>query len=164
MMKRILCSALLFFLCVSPFSACAREIAGLDAEEIGERVEESLPRHDFDEADEDFIKSNFDFGDKITDGAVFLAESGYAREFGVFFVKNGEEKAVIDGITAYLEKERAAVEALSHLYPSEELQEILSRYDAAEIERYGSAVAYFLLPPTEVQEAKKAFVRTCRGE
>ena len=164
MTRRILCSVLLFCLCAPLLFACAKELAGLDAEEIGERVEKSLAWHDFDEADEDFIKSNFEFGEKITDGAVFLAESGYAREFGVFLVREGEEQAVIDAINAYLEKERAAVEALSHLYPSEELQEILARYDASEIERYGSAVAYFLLPPAEVREAKKAFVRACRGE
>ncbi len=154
--------SLLFCLCV--IFGCARDIGDLDASTLSERVEESLSQHDFDEADEDFIENNFSFSDSITDGAVFLSQSGYAREFGVFLAKKGEENAVIDAITAYLEQERAAVEALSHLYPSEELQEILSRYDAAEIERYGNAVAYFLLPSTEIREAKKAFVRACRGE
>ena len=163
MTRRVL--SLLSLLCViSLLFSCAKEIGDLSAEDLAERVEESLSLHDFEEADEDFIQNNFSFADSITDGEVFLAESGYAREFGVFLAREGEERAVTDGITAYLEQERAAVEALSHLYPSEELQEILSRYDAAEIERYGRAIAYFLLPPDEVREAKKAFVRACRGE
>ena len=104
----------------------------------------------FTRADEDFIKTNFP--DAIIEAAaVYYADDG--TEFGIFSVDVSQKETVTAAIRTYLDSEEQSVRSLADLYPADDLNARLSRFDNAQLGSLGDTLVYYLL--TDAESARK---------
>ncbi|MBE6701807.1 MAG: hypothetical protein E7585_00125 [Ruminococcaceae bacterium] len=154
-MKKILLllTVLLLFL-----PSCKKETT-LTPETAAERVlaEWAIP---FVRADEDFVRTNFADLDGVKDAAVYLSEENDGTEFGFFALSDksrlNEAQA---NIREYIASERQQVLSLAALYPGEELNARLSRYDSATVGTTGDLVYYFIAERDVAQRLLKGLKR-----
>lgn len=96
-------------------------------------------------ADADFVRTNFGEREYVDEAQVWLSESGDGTEFGFFHLTDLRYTSEMQtAIRAYLVGEKQSVESLAALYPAEELQTRLARFDRAKIGNFGTTVYYFL--------------------
>ena len=140
-MKRFLCFCLGIVLLVG----CAKEQASVDIEAVAHKMIEASENITFVRADEDFVKTNFGTPDYLTEVVVYYAERGDGTEFGFFRVSDAMHVAEMEQtVLEYLTTERAAVESLAALYPAEELNARLARFQHAKTGARDTVVYYCL--------------------
>lgn len=149
---------LIFLALCCLFCSCARRDGKIQdiQSAAGATLEEYGTPHDFVRAEQDFIATNFGNTDGITDYAVYYAADG--TEFGFFRLSDaGNAPDMQNKVRAYLASERESVEALAALYPADELNARLSRFDKATVGTTGDVVYYFLTDPAVPQKVLKQF-------
>ena len=140
-MKRFLCLCLLLFL----LFGCAKEEKSLDFETAASRILEASENGAFVRADEDFVKTNFGAPDYLTEAVVYYAERDDGTEFGFFRVSDAMHVSDMEQtVSEYLATEREAVESLAALYPAEELNARLARFQHAKTGARDTVVYYCL--------------------
>lgn len=131
------------------FSACATQPKELDLQAAAQRTMESYEANAFVRADEDFVATNFGTPEYLEEAAVYYTQNGDGTEFGFFRLSDAKYTAEMERlIRDYLASERESVEALAALYPAEELQARLARFDSVTVGAVGNTVYYFLTEPT----------------
>ncbi len=131
------------------FSACATQPKELDLQAAAQRVMESYEANAFVRADEDFVATNFGTPEYLEEAAVYYTKNGDGTEFGFFRLSDARYTADMEqALKDYLASERESVEALAALYPAEELQARLARFDGATVGAKGDTAYYFLTDPT----------------
>ena len=142
-------------------SACRASAADTDCATLGARIASNLSQsEELKPVDEDFLESVFDFTAK-TEQRVLLLDSTDAatREIGIFRATDTVGCADIEkNIRAYLKNEQDSLISLQTLYPSNDLDERLWRYQNATVLTKGNTVAYFVLSDEEAKIAKNAFL------
>ena len=108
-------------------------------------------------ADEDFIQSNFAAMPPFGKATVYLSEQNDGTEFGFFEITDVKNVAAAQAaIRDYIASEREQVLSLAALYPGDELNARLARYDAAEIGATGNTAYYFIGDKDAVRAACRA--------
>ncbi len=89
---------------------------------------------DYFTADEDFIKTNFGLPHYVKTAEVYLSRAGDGREIGFFLLTDTAycEQQLLQ-IRDYLASEEESVRALAALYPADELQARLERFQHAKV-------------------------------
>ena len=107
-------------------------------------------------ADDDFVETNFGDPDYLDEGEVYFSDKG---EVGFFLLEDTRYvQEMIKSIERYLSTERDSLLALAELYPTNELETRLRRFDHAKVEARGALVYYLLLDP-ELMEAASAAMK-----
>lgn len=148
---RMLC-LLLAILCLLP--SCAPKEPTPDT--VAERME-AYGTAALRRADEDFVRTNFGAADRWETADVYLSAAGDGTEIGIFWLTDvahtEEMKATV---REYMESERRSVESLAALYPGEELDRRLARFEHAVIESQGRMVYYILADEDQQRELLSA--------
>ena len=153
-MKRLICILpLCLLLC-----ACAETVNSSPEPSTAARaVIEACEETPFIRADKDFIADNFAELPSTRDEIVYFAESNDGTEIGFFLLNDSKDipkaKALIRD---YIDSERHHVNALAALYPGEELNARLARYDGAAVGHRGELVYYIIGDRLLVQKAERA--------
>lgn len=151
-MKRfLLCCLVMLFVLVS----CARG-SELSFDTLHQGVATHYGEQGFVRADSDFVESNFGKPDYLADSAVFLSERG---EIGIFSLNDpAHAEEMLALVNDYLALEQRSVIELAALYPADELEARLARFENAQSGAVGSVVYYSLLDEkdaTTLQELLK---------
>ena len=156
-MKKFILLLLSLFLLLC---GCKSE-ANTECRVIGARICASLDDgEDFQNADADFISETLGFTDKTKETVLLLdTNDGGMREIGIFLAeKTGDIKEIEQRIREYLKGESEALTSLLALYPTNDLQERLWRYQNATLVSKGNYIAYFVLSHDEAKTAKALFL------
>lgn len=156
-MKKFILILPLLLLLVS----CQTQAKTPDCSLLSTQIGIALPHgENLQAADDDYLESTFDFIGK-TQGHVLLLDTkdGGTREIGIFQLEEaGDVKEADQKIREYLANEQEALRSLQALYPTDELNERLWRYQHATIVSHGQYIAYFVLSREEAQLAKSTFL------
>ena len=135
-------------------TACSKTPSSLTADTASRVALEACGENNYFRADADFIETNFGQALYLQDSAVYLASNGDGTEFGFFELTDTQYRdEMTAAIRAYLASEEQSVRALSALYPADDLQERLQRFQNVTIGAKGNVVYYFL---TDGALSKKA--------
>ncbi len=148
---------LLCTLCLC-LTACGRENTDIGVEEAAGRVMAEYESNAFVRADDDFIETNFNTPDYVEEAAVYYTQNGDGTEFGFFRLSDAKYSADMEKIIkTYIQSERESVEALAALYPAEELNERLARFDGATVNTLGLTTYYVIADAETVQKTENLF-------
>ncbi|MBQ8356782.1 MAG: DUF4358 domain-containing protein [Clostridia bacterium] len=112
----------------------------------------------FVRADGDFITTNFGNREDVAESAVYFSESGDGTEFGFFRMSDAAHCGDMESdVRAYIASERQSVESLAALYPADDLNARLKRFDNATVGTVGNIVYYFITEPTIAKNAVRRF-------
>lgn len=138
-MKRFLLFCLVMLLLLV---SCSRE-SEISFDALHQGVATHYGEQGFLRADPDFTESNFGKPDFLSDSAVFLSERG---EIGIFSLNDPARAAeMLTLVNDYLALEQRSVIELAALYPADELEARLARFENAQSGAIGSVVYYSLL-------------------
>ena len=124
-------------------SACAAKDLPV-TENLEERIKQAVDIP-FVRADEDFGQTNFDGLSGVKSWRVYLSEENNGTEYGFFVMESNDDVARMQElIRAYIDSEYEQVRSLAALYPAEELEARLSRYEKATVGAKGKLVYYIV--------------------
>lgn len=140
-MKKIFCLILLLFL----MTACGAK-QQLDFEQTVSDTLQISGANDFTVADPDFIETNFGAPDYLVKARVYISKANDGRELGFFELADAKHQGdMLARIRDYLESEELSVRSLAALYPADDLQVRLSRFEKATVGAADTLV-YYTLP------------------
>ncbi|MBR6727448.1 MAG: hypothetical protein IKM08_04590 [Clostridia bacterium] len=140
-MKRLSFLCVLFLLLTS----CGRAQAQSAAQAAKDALQ-TYGAEDFFAADGDFIKTNFGEPDFLKEGVVYLSRANDGREFGFFELTDARyREEMLTLIRDYLASEEQSVRSLAALYPADDLQARLARFEQAAVGADGTLVYYCLV-------------------
>jgi hypothetical protein len=153
-MKKLLC-ILPFFLLLC---ACSDTVNGSpDPHTAARAVIEACEEASFIRADTDFVSTNFQDLPRTEEAIIYCAENNDGTEIGLFFLSDREDISRTEAlIREYIDSERRQATALASLYPGEELNARLARYDNAKVGHRGVLVFYVIGDQAFVQQTMKA--------
>lgn len=153
MKKLIVC--LLALLCL--LSACAARNLPL-TEDLDERIRSAVDLP-FVRADEDFGQTNFNGLAGVSSWRVYLSEANDGIEYGFFVMEDAADTIRMETqIKNYIKAESEQVKTLAALYPAEELEARLARYEKATIGSKGKLV-YYIVADRPISEKIRNVIR-----
>lgn len=148
----------LFFLLILLCGCQRSSAADLSLSDALQRVQNALGgKEGFTLADEDFTALNFGTPEYLEGSTICFDSGSDTREIGIFRLSDRRRaQEMKEKVREYLETEQKALASLAHLYPAEELEERLARYQRATVGSEGMLVYYFVLDEKDAQKALSA--------
>lgn len=138
-------------------TACGRKAPSGDLQAATRNVTAIYAADELRLADDDFVLNNFGALDYVERAEVYLSANGDGTEIGFFQLTDTSHTGKMkSAIREYLESERRSVESLAALYPGEELNRRLSRFDSATVAESGTLVYYIVAASHDAQKIQKA--------
>ena len=123
-------------------TACATAQAQ-SAESAANAALESYGAANYVRADDDFLTTNFGELPYVKNAVIYLSKNGDGSEFGFFeLTDTRHQNELVAAIKAYLASEEQSVRSLAALYPADDLQARLARFERARVGIEGELVYY----------------------
>ena len=149
---------LLAILCLLP--SCGRQHPALQIETAETRALATYGTDELRRVDDDFVRTSFGTPDYVKKVSVYFTANGDGTEIGFFQLTDAAYAGKMKGVIQdYLNSERQAVESLAALYPGQELERRISRFEHAVVEAHGTLVFYVLADDEQREKILHALTR-----